>query len=221
MANILPVKTLSTKDRWMGIVLCGGKSSCGTHDKGLFKKGGLSWVEHCAEILAKNTGNVVFSVNQKQFPTYKERFQDREIIIDSNELAGPISGILSVFSAFRIFHFLVLACDFLNMRPEILSFLQKEHKTDPGYDFYLFREEDKIYFSCGVYTNHGLEKIYELYNQGKLNHRSMKFILENGKTKYCTIPEEWKEFFQKNTDKTGLDCEQTDLQTGLFVDAQK
>jgi len=189
------MRSIFQKERWMGIVHC-GKSHSKEVDIGLLKIEDAYCAEHCAKILSKVTSSVVLSVGEDQFPKYKELFQQAEIILDSNKVGGFFTGILSVFSAFRIFQFFVLRADMVYMNPELFIYLQNEFKKDPNHDFYIFQSRDEIFYSCGIYTKQGLEKLYNLHNKGNLNFRKPDAILQYFDTKYFPIEDSWNFFFK-------------------------
>ena len=159
---------------WMGVILCGGKSNPSGLDRGMIKYKEKELVLHTYALLNSVFPNTILSVNEKQFPLYKKKFQDTELIVDSNQIRGPLSGILSVYSAYRVFNFFVLACDMVHLNPSLFKDLKSIYSKSPEYDFYVYQKNDSIEPFCGIYTSRGLEKIYNQYNQGLLKGFSIK-----------------------------------------------
>lgn len=176
---------------WMGVVLCGGKSKSSV-DRGLLKYKDKELVLHTEGILSSVLTTAVVSVNEAQFPLYKKKFQNMELIVDSNKIRGPLSGLLSVYSAFRVFNFIVLSCDMVHIQSELIKELQLKYKKDPGYDFYVYSRENLIEPYCGIYTSGGLEKLYNLYNQGSMRNSGIREAILFNRTSIYPLK---KEFF--------------------------
>jgi molybdenum cofactor guanylyltransferase len=120
-----------SKDRLIGVVLCGGASSRMGVDKGSLLKDGVPWVRHVAGKLAFFDIPVVFSVNARQLKTYPELLPSTELVPDAVvhpgtnalplatanplPLAGPLQGLLSVHLRFPSNDLLLLACDMLDL----------------------------------------------------------------------------------------------------------
>ncbi len=186
---------LYNRKEWMGVVLCGGKSSLYGVDKGLLRVADKELVLHSYAYLQSCTPNVVLSVNDKQFPLYKSKFHDLEMIVDSNQAKGALSGILSVFSAYRRFNFLVTTYDRNRFLPQMIQFLQSHFQKYSSYDFYVWKRNQEIEPFCGIYTSRGLEKLYNQSNQGELIGLNLREVLQRSHTMYVPVQKEFQDSF--------------------------
>ena len=183
-----------------GILLCGGESSRMKTDKGLLKFGEKTWAETAYNKLSELCDSVFCSVKQKQVEKYSQIFDENQLIIDSTELnfEGPLAGLLSCHLQFPNDDFLVLACDFVEMKTKYLVQLQKisHEKTDLDAVCYL-QNDGKIQPLISVYKSDGLKKILQLYHEENLMKKSMIFALEQMNVHYEKIPTD-AEFYFKN-----------------------
>lgn len=186
---------LYNKKDWMGVVLCGGKSSIYGVDKGLLRVADKELVLHSYSFLQSCIQNVVLSVNDKQFPLYKNKFHDLEMIVDSNQVKGPLSGILSVFSAYRRFNFLVTTYDRIRFSPPQIQVLLTQFQKYPTYDFYVWKGNHQIEPFCGIYTSQGLDKLYNQSNQGELIGLNLREVLQKSHTQFVPIQKEFQDSF--------------------------
>jgi molybdenum cofactor guanylyltransferase len=192
---------LYNKKDWMGVVLCGGKSSSFGVDKGLVRVADKELVLHCYSFLCTTIPNVVLSVNDKQFPLYKRKFNDLELIVDSNQVKGPLSGILSVYTAYRRFNFLVTTYDRIGFHPQMIKDLMAQYEKNSSYDFYVYKRNNKIEPFCGIYTAKGLEKVYNLYNQGVLIGKDLREVIQMSNTMVVPIKMEYQDSFDVYEEK--------------------
>jgi molybdopterin-guanine dinucleotide biosynthesis protein A len=192
---------LYNKKNWMGVVLCGGKSSSFGVDKGLLRVADKELVLHCYSFMCTTTPNVVLSVNDNQFPLYKRKFNDLELIVDSNQVKGPLSGILSVYSAYRVFNFIVTTYDRIGLHQQMIKDLMGHFEKNPGFDFYVYKRNDTIEPFCGLYTSSGLEKIYNQYNQGILMGMTLREVIQMSNTMVVPIKMEYKDSFDVYEEK--------------------
>lgn len=188
---------------WMGVVLCGGKPS-GAIDRGLIKFNDRELVLHTENLLSSVLPTTVVSVNEAQFPLYKKKFQNMELIMDSNKINGPLSGIMSVYSAYRVFQFIVLSCDMVFINSEMIRDLQSRIKKSPGFDFYVYSRGNSVEPFCAIYTSEGLEKIYNLYNQGSLRNTGIREAILMNRTSIQPIKEEYFDNFEVYREKVKI-----------------
>jgi molybdenum cofactor guanylyltransferase len=186
---------LYNKKEWMGVVLCGGKSSAFGVDKGLWRVSDKELVLHSYSFLHSSIPNVVLSVNDKQFALYKNKFHDLEMIVDSNQVKGPLSGILSVFSAYRNFNFIVTTSDRIRFSPQLLQDLLNQFRKNPSYDFYVFKRNNQIEPFCGIYTSRGLEKLFNLSNEGELSGLNLREVILRSHTLFISVKKEFLDSF--------------------------
>src|SRR5258708_161355 len=102
---------MSTTNKLLGVVLCGGESRRMGRDKGLLQTDGQPWVLHMGDKLAHHQLPVVFSINKKQVPAYSAWLPAGRFIIDADWGAGPLKGLLSVHRHYPDNDLLTVACD--------------------------------------------------------------------------------------------------------------
>ncbi|MCB1143740.1 MAG: NTP transferase domain-containing protein [Leptospiraceae bacterium] len=169
----------------LGVVLCG-------RTKRMNRPEELEAVEHSLNLLSQVSRECILSVDDRQFPIFKKRFQSREIIIDSQNLHGPVSGILSVYSAYRVYNLIVLSMDMLHMEIQPIRTLIQNYKAQPNYDFYVFKNGKGVEPLCGIYTSAGLKKINDSYLEGSLKSYNLKTILQESNTLILEPPGEYE-----------------------------
>lgn len=180
----------------IGVVLCGGQSTRMGSDKGLMKKGEFTWAEIAFQKLQSLSLPVVVSVNDSQLLSYNNIFLQDKFIIDTIDIHGPLKGVLSVHKKFPSQDLLVLACDLVDLDPEVLLYLYKEYESKrDSYDFFVYKNENEYEPLCGIYTQRGLNNILIIYNSGNLKKHSMKYILNLGNIYSIPLPENFKSSF--------------------------
>lgn len=167
----------------LGVVLCGGLSSRMGSDKGLMQKGKCTWGEW-SYVKLKSLPLVSFlSVNEQQMEKYSKFFPQDILIVDSEDVKGPLKGILSVHKKFPSEDLLVIACDMQELTDKIIRDLIATYELHKdSYDFFVFRNDGYYEALCGVYTSKGLKNIMDRKAEGKLDRFSMQYILETGNT---------------------------------------
>ncbi len=184
------------KKKWIGVILCGRRPNLYSVDKSVFHEEENKLVSHSYNLLNSVVQYIVLSVNEKQFPFYKNNYNDTEIIIDSNKLGGSLSGILSVFNAYRNFNFIVTSYKMRNITNDLLNDLIYNYNNQPGYDFYVYNKADIIEPFCGIYTAKGLENIHTLYNEGYLKTNSLIESIKLSNTLFLPIKNNFNECFK-------------------------
>lgn len=182
-----------------GIVLCGGESSRMKTDKGLLMFGEKTWAEIAHNKLSELCDAVFYSIKQKQVEKYSEYFDEKQLIIDNPELGfeGPLVGVLSCHLQFPNDDFMILACDFVKMKPEYLAHLQKISNENPDFEAICYLQEDgKIQPLIGLYKKEALKKTLQLYHNQALSKKSMIFMLERVKTRYESITKDTSVYFK-------------------------
>lgn len=186
-----------------GIVLCGGQSLRMGKDKGLLigsKK--ITWAQQAFSLLSKFEMEVAFSINHSQFSTYKRVFFSHTLIPDTNGLnaKGPLTGILSAHLLYTKDDLMVLACDMIEMRLEVLTNLRQQYQQNPGFDAYVFKDKFMQEPLCAIYTAKGLHKLAEKLKKNQLEKFSMMYALDQMNVMYMPIvPDYKKAFLNMNT----------------------
>ncbi len=183
------------RKKWIGVILCGKKPDK-NHKLGSAFSNDDELVLQSYNLLNTVVHYIVLSVNEKQFPFYKNKFNDTEIIIDSNKIGGSLSGILSVYNAYRSFNFIVTSYKMINITNDLLNDLIYNYNNQPGYDFYVYNKDEIIEPFCGIYTAKGLENIHTLYNEGILKTNSLIDSIKQCNTLLLPIKNHFDECFE-------------------------
>lgn len=179
-----------------GVVLCGGESTRMGSDKGLLQHNSITWAGIALNKLHVLNLPVILSVNDRQHSLYSNTFQNSDLVKDdaSLKIGGPLKGILSVHLHTPAEDLLVTACDMPDMHSQVLKQLIAAFATTKV-EAYAFRNEEHIEPLSAIYTSGGLQKIYKLYQEGKLNRFSLHHVLGVLNTRYLLMPPQWKSYF--------------------------
>ncbi|WP_297764159.1 NTP transferase domain-containing protein [uncultured Muriicola sp.] len=105
-----------------GLILSGGKSSRMGTDKALIDYHGRPQQELLFELVQKFCEHTFISLREDQQDDLLEKFK---VIVDLNEYAGPLNGILSAHKKYPEAAWLVIACDLPLLNKETLQLLVK------------------------------------------------------------------------------------------------
>ncbi|MBD0352143.1 MAG: molybdenum cofactor guanylyltransferase [Flavisolibacter sp.] len=179
-----------------GVVLCGGQSSRMGTDKGLLQQASSGWAQVATEKLSFLQIPIAVSVNQQQYPFYKNTFKHLSLIEDNPLLSvgGPLKGILSVHIQMAQEDLLVLACDMPSMQIEVLQHLLSTSKIR-NEEAFVFKNRNTIEPLCSIYTAKGLNKILQLYQQGEIKRFSMQHAVSCLQTYFLPVPPQWEYCF--------------------------
>lgn len=167
----------------LGVVLCGGKSERMGTDKGLLTKEGKLWCNLVVQNFVTLNIPYVVSVNQTQTANYKAFFSQNILIVDKQNGAGPLRGLLTIHQQFPQKNLLVLACDMIDMQIETVKYLINNYTKQHNFDFYVYHNGDFWEPFCGIYTANGLNGLI-LDNQTDF---SLQHILTTGLTQKNNI----------------------------------
>jgi molybdopterin-guanine dinucleotide biosynthesis protein A len=179
----------------LGIVMCGGRSIRMGRDKGLIEKGGQTWAEIAFYNLSALHIPVYVSLNELQVPLYKKIFSLNNLVVDNNDLNGPLKGLMSAHREFPQKDLLILASDMIDMDSSILEELRTSYCKNKDYDFYVFKDETEIEPLCGIYKANALDKIWKNHQSKHLPKHSMKYVLSTGTFLALPLTLEKKAFF--------------------------
>jgi molybdopterin-guanine dinucleotide biosynthesis protein A len=179
-----------------GVVLSGGQSRRMGTDKGLLMTENKSWVKNAVDKLQIVCDKVVVSVNPAQTSYYSE-FPSSMLVEDekSIQVNGPLHGLLSVHTHFPNDDLFVLACDMVAMHSMVLEELLEIYKNKPGFEMYVYNNDDGYQPVAGIYTSALLEDILLQSRMGILSKFSLKHVLENSKTCLVPVSEQWNQYF--------------------------
>jgi molybdopterin-guanine dinucleotide biosynthesis protein A len=167
----------------IGVVLCGGDSTRMGRDKGLIRQRNISWAEQAFQKLQQLTSEVYVSINARQAAEYGKIFLPDRLIIDSVESMGPLTGLLSVHKRMPECDIFLLACDMVNMDVEMMKALSESYKKfSTQHDFYVYTNAGKYEPLAGIYRSEGIKRVLSEIENTSFGKRSMKHVLETGKT---------------------------------------
>lgn len=182
----------------IGIILCGGQSSRMGSDKGLLSTNDIPWAQIAINKLAALEIPVSLCVNEQQYTAYAAAFAGTNIITDNNnlQLKGPLLGVLSAHLQYPVQNLFVLACDMPLMDFTVLRELYDHYLQTDEYDAFVFTNGDEPEPLCGIYCPKGLAAILNMYKEGSLTRRSMKFMLENLNVCFIAVTNEQQPYFK-------------------------
>jgi molybdopterin-guanine dinucleotide biosynthesis protein A len=170
-------------NKLLGVVLCGGQSSRMGTDKGLIRLGDSTWVEHAVDQLQQQCSQVLVSINDAQKAEYETLIGNKQLVVDTMDIHGPLRGLLSVHDSYPSHDLMVMACDLPDITNETLNHLKSIYEDKSGeHDFIVFSNKGQMEPLVGIYTSEGLSKVFKLFLAGALERHSMKYVLENGNT---------------------------------------
>jgi len=135
-----------------GVVMCGGKSTRMGRDKGLIAIAKTCWAAYMADKLKAVALPVAVSINIDQREAYQAIFSADELILDSLNISGPLNGLLSVHASYPGDDLLLVACDMINLQAETIERLINTYKNTPGFDCYVYQNENFAEPFCAIYT---------------------------------------------------------------------
>jgi molybdopterin-guanine dinucleotide biosynthesis protein A len=179
-----------------GVVLSGGQSRRMGADKGLLKTENKSWVKIAVDKLRVVCENVVVSVNPAQTAYYSE-FPSSMLVEDQKSIRvnGPLHGLLSVHTIYPGADLFVLACDMVAMHSMVLEELLEIYKSKPGFEVYVYNNDDGYQPVAGIYTSALLSEILLQSRMGILSKFSLKHVLENSRTCLIPVSDQWNQYF--------------------------
>lgn len=169
----------------LGAVLCGGQSSRMGTDKGLMKYGTITRAEMVASKLITEGIEVIYSINKAQFDAYAALIDPSSLVIDCNDLPGPLKGLMSVHSSNKTKNILLIACDMLDITSMDIRRLVDAYELG-GYDHYAFGNDYYYQPFCAIYSSGSLSAI----STASLPGLSLQRILQEGKTCRLSITSE-------------------------------
>lgn len=135
--------------RIYGLLLAGGESRRMGQDKALLKHGGRSQLEFAYDVLDSVTERCFLSTRREQGGEPVRRRFPR--IVDRDEAAGPVAGILSAMHAYPDVDWLVLACDLPNIDVATLEHLCQRRDDDKPFTAYRSSRDGLPEPLCAIY----------------------------------------------------------------------
>jgi molybdopterin-guanine dinucleotide biosynthesis protein A/nucleoside-triphosphatase THEP1 len=163
----------------VGLVLCGGKSTRMGRDKAFIQYHHKPQYAYMADMLNRYCKSVIISCSEVQKPQLMPAYK---AIVDSATFdgAGPMTGLLTAFSAFPDESFIVVGCDYPYLTSADLNELISHRSKE--FDAVCFRHPDSGMNEplIAVYENSCREKLMEYYERGK---HSLRHFLSSVNTK--------------------------------------
>lgn len=185
-------------DNLLGVVLCGGESKRMGRDKGLLKQKDKTWSQLVAEKLEGINIPVIISINPVQQEAYSKIFDASRLITDALPMRGPLNGLLTVHRRFPNKDILLMACDIIDMRENVLLHLAESYCKDETADFFAYEEAGFFQPLCAIYKATALKNLDTQFINGTLVNYSFQHILKNGKT-HCLKSTSASAFTNYNT----------------------
>ena len=171
----------------IGVVMCGGESKRMGSDKGLMPVQNTIQAKFMADKISFLQVPVVFSINKYQLKSYSGYIAFEDLIVDENELRGPVRGLLSVHTKFPSGDILLIACDMAELDADTIKNLLLAYSKEDIYDFYVYQDEMYAQPFCGIYTAKGMDKLAGRILSQSLTNISLQNVLNNGVTKRIAI----------------------------------
>ncbi len=182
-----------------GLVLCGGKSTRMGTDKGMVKKGDRTWAQVVLEKFSNFEIPSKLSINETQINQYSEMFNSEDLIIDKAKIPGPLKGILSAHLQYPDKNWLVLACDLIDMDAATMKSIIDLTSQEPGFEFYVFKNDNYFEPFCGIYTSTGLSRFFKHYQDNLIEDFSFQNLLKTSKTASIALKDNHSSFKNYNS----------------------
>jgi molybdenum cofactor guanylyltransferase len=181
-----------------GLVLCGGGSRRMGSDKGLLEGPGGNWARTAYDKIRGLGIACYLSVNPSQVQAYSRHFDPDLLIPDLPDLPikGPLLGLLSAANRFPEEDILALACDMPKMQGWLLAALRAACLQAPDHDAWVYYNQGQPEPLCSIYAPSSREIIWSLFQEGKLEKFSMKFLLDHVRIFLLPISQENLPFFE-------------------------
>lgn len=165
-----------------GLVLAGGESTRAGTDKGLKRNLATTWVEQVFAKLRELGLETNISINAHQQVSYHGIFTEDKLIVDDNNIPGPLRGIVTAHRKFPQRNWMILPCDMIDMNLPVMVQLLECAAHHQGFEFYVFKNQHFFQPFCGIYTYAGLAKISNEIESGNCTDFSLQHVFKTYKT---------------------------------------
>lgn len=162
----------------LGVIVCGGQSKRMGTDKGLIKRGYKTWGQLAGDRLRAASLPFIVSINASQKEAYEQVFNPDCLVIDHQNIGGPMNGLLSVHAAYPDKDLLLLACDMVDMQDDIIHHLIDAYNKSNEFLFYAYEVENVVQPFCAIYTAQALQDLMKKHMEQTLNSSSLRYIIE-------------------------------------------
>lgn len=204
--------TPEMKQYLYGLILSGGQSSRMGQDKGLIQINKVKFIEQVLRQMKKYIPHIFVSLNPGQIREYENILTEEQIISDSVNTKGPMTGLLSFHEQFPQQDVFVMAVDLIRMNDQLFEKVLESYAKNKQQKFILFRHENGYVESLfGIYSRKALQKIYSHYQQDSLKGYSLLPYLKPESQSFlplslqeedsffnCNEPEDLKKITRKN-----------------------
>lgn len=167
------------KDKLVGVVISGGKSSRMGTDKSLLLWNNKPFYLHTAEILAPFCSEIYVSCNVSQSNNYI-----LPVITDKYGSYGPISGVLSSMHALSGHSIITLPCDMPELSEGIINEMISSNKERLD-GVFLKDDNNQLEPMLAIYNPTIYSKLLAWYDSGKYSLK--KFIESCDNISYLTL----------------------------------
>lgn len=191
----------------IALILCGGLSSRMGQDKGLLLRGKMHWVEVLIHLIrtVNPSIDIVLSINQNQIEEYTQFTNEQiQLVVDNHPIKGPLGGILSVFNTYNSHHFLVVPCDMISLKQEVLRMLFKTAETENAEAFAFSNDTNFQPMPC-IISNELITKIDSMATENALEKYSLKYIFSLSNSQFIPLEERFQSCFKNFNSPADLD----------------
>ena len=149
----------------IAVILAGGDNTRFPIPKGLIEIRGQKIIQRHAEVFRALGIRTVISTNQPEH----YGFMDLELIADTVERAGPMSGIVSVFDATGADEIIVAACDMPFIKPEMIQYIVDNKSGEATVPCPGGKPEPLL----AVYTSEAAQKMRRRIQEGRASIRRL------------------------------------------------
>jgi len=182
-------------EQFVGIILCGGKSTRMGQDKGLLPTADSTWAGHLQAMLRKvGVRQVYFSVGQHNVQVYADKFGQAHLLLDQamEDVPSPLVGVLSAYhllkTAMESKQLLVLACDLQQLDPSILKILIDQATSEPK-QIHVLSDGEFMQPLAGIYPMSKLAELECLLEETQGQKRSVIRLVKRAGARVHELPE--------------------------------
>lgn len=145
------------------LVLSGGESKRMGTDKGLIEINGETWAQKAYQLCVDLNLTTYVSINQLQKEVYLNIFSEQQLVVDIYDKLGPVGGLLSFHNQFPQADALVISCDMLDLKTDLMFKFLTNHELLSGFDAVVSQHEGFYQPFPGLFSAEMLSKINQLH----------------------------------------------------------
>lgn len=177
-------------DGFLGVVLCGGRSTRMGRDKGLIEKEDFVWSELVRINFTKLGIPSVVSINADQLESYSTHYRPSKLIVDCiDNCNGPMNGLLSIHRAFPDKHILLIATDMIEVNLEVISPLIDRFFSEKEQSSIAWSHEGFVQPMCAIYPSTVLQEAYtQLLSEEHINTPGLRYFFNQFPSFLLNLP---------------------------------